>query len=237
MGNPGIPTYYRRMRPGNQAGAARAPVPHLAPLLPDEVLHLTGRGAVVLDTRVPVAFGGGHIPQAYNIGFGAQLATWAGWLMPQDVPMILVLERDEDSDAVATALWRVGFEHFAGYLSRGMDAWTERGFAVGHIPQVSAAEVHERAARGLVRVLDVRQQNEWREGHIPGALHLELGLDLPQQLDGLELDLNEPVAVVCLTSYRSSIAASVLMQRGFHRVENLLGGMTAWLNDALPVLV
>ena len=95
-GNPGIPAYYQRMRPTNQAGPEPFRLPQPQRLPPREVQHLAGHGAVVLDARAQVAFGGGHVPGAYNVPLGAMFATWVGWLVPHDAPLILVLERDDD---------------------------------------------------------------------------------------------------------------------------------------------
>jgi hydroxyacylglutathione hydrolase len=58
---------------------------------------------------------------------------------------------------------------------------------------------------------------------------------LPAQLETFVLDRARPVAVVCGTGYRSSIATSLLKQRGFASVLNTLGGMTAWQTASLPL--
>src|SRR5581483_4245600 len=93
-GNPGIPTYYARMRPTNQRGPAPLRLPEPRPQPPHEVQHLAGHGALVLDTRPNVAFGGAHVPGAVNVPLGATFATWVGWLLPADVPLLLVLDRE-----------------------------------------------------------------------------------------------------------------------------------------------
>ena len=235
-GNPGIPAYYRRMRPTNQAGPAPFRPPEPRPLPPSELQHLAGHGAVVLDTRANVAFGGGHIPGAYNVPLGSMLATWVGWLVPFDVPLLLVLEREEDWEVVTTALLRIGYEKFAGYLQFGMASWLEEGLPVARADQLSVHEVARlRQTRPDLQILDVRMVSEWQGGHIPGARHAPLGSALPDKLPQVGLDPTRPVAVVCGSGYRSSIATSLLQQLGFREVLNTLGGMTAWKEAGLPI--
>lgn len=235
-GDPAIPAYYARMRPTNQAGPGTVAAPQPRPLPPMEVLHLTGHGAVVLDTRANVAFGGAHIPGAFNVPLGAMLATWVGWLLPPDAPLVLVLERDDDWTTVTTALQRIGYERFAGSLQQGMAAWLEQGLAVARVLQLDVREVDQRRRQPGVQVLDVRMVSEWEEGHIAGARHLPLGSAMPDKLDELALDRVRPVIVVCGSGYRSSIATSLLRQRGFQEVWNTLGGMTAWQEAGLPTV-
>ena len=76
-----------------------------------------------------------------------------------------------------------------------------------------------------VTVLDVRRETEWEAGHIPGATHVP-GNDIVQR--AAEFADKEPLALVCGSGYRSSVAASLLSQRGFGRIYNVIGGMRAW---------
>ena len=235
-GNPGIPTYYRRMRPGNQEGAAAPQAPQPRPLPSGEVQHLAGHGAIVLDTRGHVAFGGGHVPGATNVGLEAMLVTWVGWLLPPDVPLVLVLERESDWDTVIAALARIGYERILGFLQGGMESWVGAGLPIERVEQLSATELDLlRQDRPEMQILDVRTDAEWAEGHIPGARHAPLGSSFPATVPELGLDATRPVAVVCGSGYRSSIAASLLQQRGFVRALNLLGGMDAWKQAGLPL--
>jgi hydroxyacylglutathione hydrolase len=235
-GNPGIPTYYTRMRPSNQRGPAPLRLPEPRPLPPYEVEHLAGHGACVLDTRPNVAFGGAHVPGAVNVPLGAMFATWVGWLLSADVPLALVLGRDDDWAPATTALLRIGYERFAGYAQFGMAAWVEAGLPVDRVEQLSVHELHRRLTkRADLQVLDVRMDSEWAEGHLEGAVHLPLG-DLPRELDQFGLDRARPLAVVCGSGYRSSISASLLKQHGFATVWNTLGGMTAWKQAGYPTV-
>ena len=241
-GDPAIPSYYRRMRPTNVGGPDdwRAPEPH--PLTPAEAHHLAGHNALVLDVRDYLGFGGGHVPGAVNVGLGPMLATWVGWLLPPDAPLVLVLDGAGDEErewtAVATALARVGYERLAGYLQGGMTAWISAALPIATVPQWSVQQLRERldadrAASRPVQVLDVRTAAEWDETHIAGATHLPLN-DIPDRAGDLHFDPARPVAVHCGSGYRSSIATSLLLGRGLRSVVNVAGSMSAWQAAGYP---
>lgn len=90
-------------------------------------------------------------------------------------------------------------------------------------PTVELTELPDPLPDDLV-VLDVREQDEWEEGHIEGATHIPLG-QLAQRT--AELDPSRRTLVVCAVGGRSARATSYLVQSG-HDAVNLDGGMTAW---------
>lgn len=103
----------------------------------------------------------------------------------------------------------------------------------GSVPvkQINPEQAHERLTAGAV-IVDVREADEWRQGHIDGALHLPLSriAELPQQVGR-----DEEVIVVCRSGNRSSVATGALMRGGYGNVSNLNGGMIAWQRRRLPV--
>ena len=78
--------------------------------------------------------------------------------------------------------------------------------------------------RNLV-VLDVREPAEYAFGHIPGALSIPLG-ELEQRL--AELNCDDDIYVICRTGNRSDMAATILAERGFKHVWNVVPGMSGW---------
>jgi hydroxyacylglutathione hydrolase len=78
----------------------------------------------------------------------------------------------------------------------------------------------------------VRFHHEWREGHVPGALHVELG-DLPEHLDGLPRD--RAYYALCAAGVRAATAASILEREGFEDVTLVEGGTEAWKQAGLPL--
>jgi hydroxyacylglutathione hydrolase len=92
--------------------------------------------------------------------------------------------------------------------------------------QIAVEELDARIREGKVaRVVDVRRPGEWQAGHIPDAAHVPLNT-LSDKAETLPAD--EPLAVICAGGYRSSIATSILEQKGFSRITNVVGGMAAW---------
>lgn len=78
--------------------------------------------------------------------------------------------------------------------------------------------------KGEIQVLDVREPEEWEQGHIPGAKHIPLA-ELPMRLN--ELDPAKETVVVCRSGNRSGKACDYLSARG-HKVVNMAGGMKEW---------
>jgi len=226
---PPVPTHYPRMKKVNAKGPpVIGNLPRCPALGPDEFAHAAERGQLV-DTRDMLAFGGGHISGALNIGGRPDLSVWAGWLLDPDRPVCLVLEQDRQLTRILPLLWRTGFTRFGGYLAGGMAAWQEAGRDMSELPQMTVHEV--RLALGTVQPLDVRKDNEWEGGHIPGARHIFLG-GLPERLN--ELDRDTPLATYCASGFRASIAASMLAAHGFSDVRNVPGSWMAWKKAGYP---
>jgi hydroxyacylglutathione hydrolase len=231
---PAVPPYWQRMRCQNQQGPALLGVLAEPPALTVTAFERLHReGAWVLDCRSPEAFGGAHIPKALNVGLSAAFPTWAGSVLPPDVPYLLVLEHPEELGSAAWELLRIGYELPQGWLAGGMTAWRTAAQDVETLPQWTVWELQEqlRKDRDLV-VLDVRQPQEWAQGHIAEARHLT-GAQLPERLD--EVPPGRRVATICGSGYRSSVAASFLSHHGHNRVFNVIGGMSAWKEAKLPL--
>lgn len=87
--------------------------------------------------------------------------------------------------------------------------------------------------REKLTVLDVRTTAEWNAGHIDGAVQIHGG-KLQERMH--EVPRDKPVAVICGSGYRASIAASFLQRNGYEDVANVVGGMTAWRAAGLPTV-
>jgi hydroxyacylglutathione hydrolase len=208
--------------------------PQLRAFSADEVDALRKQGAIILDTRSPDAFSGGHIPGALNVDLnGGQFGTRAAWLLTPGTPVVLVLESAEDLHAAASALIATGQDCIVGHLTGGMRAWDSSGRPLEMVRQMPTSELRERLAVGdrSFTLLDVREESEWKEGHIAGAIHVPFH-QLPRHLD--ELPSNKPVATICGGGVRSSTAASILQAQGFEPV-NVVGGMDAWKSAGYEV--
>lgn len=83
-------------------------------------------------------------------------------------------------------------------------------------------------------VLDVREANEYQQGHLANAVHIPLG-QLSKRIQELEKFRNQTLVAYCRTGNRSNSAARLLRKQGFSSVFNLAGGIVAWQNANLPV--
>jgi hydroxyacylglutathione hydrolase len=216
------------MRPINKRGPrVLGGLPLLKPLAPEEVRGLAESGAAVLDLRKRGAFFEAHIPGAYGIPLARSLGVWAGWLIPFAAPLVLVADSAADRLEAVRQLIRVGYDDFRGYLEGGLEAWANADLPVASVKTMRVAELREMLNSGGEPpvVLDVRHNNEWMAGHIPGAKHIENGrlpyIDLP-------LPKDRPIAVHCAASFRSTAAVSVLLRRGYHDLIAVQGGFDEW---------
>jgi hydroxyacylglutathione hydrolase len=232
---PPFPPYYRRMKTLNAEGPPiLGDLPGRDPIPVEEFHALVEAGNVVVDLRDQLAFGGGHVPGALGIGVDGSLSTWAAWVVPYDQPILLIPETPFAVDPAVRALVRVGLDRIRGWLEGGMNAWRQEGLPIATLPQMSIPELARALeSRDPVDVLDVRADGEWSAGHIEGAIHVHGGL-LEDRLDEVPRN-GRPLAVICGSGYRSTVAASVLKRAGFGDVRNVPGGMRAWRSAGLPV--
>jgi hydroxyacylglutathione hydrolase len=230
---PEAPAYFGRDVEANRGGAAAlGKLPKPAPLSPAEVEARRRAGAIVLDTRPASEFAAGHVPGAVHMGLSGQFASWGGTLLPAGAPILLVTEDEERVTESQTRLARVGIETVVGFLGGGIAAWDAAGLPLAKTEQVGVDELAARIAEGAAeQVLDVRRPGEWKAGHIASAVHIPLN-ELPDR--AAELDRSRPTHIICASGYRSSIATSLLEQRGFARAINVVGGMGAWTAARLP---
>jgi hydroxyacylglutathione hydrolase len=226
-----VPPYFAKMEQYNLKGAPRLkglPLPKALEITSFEDT-LFESDSVVVDTRLPNAFAGAHIPGSLNIPLGG-LSVYPGWVVDYAQRILLVVERKVDLARALRSFWRLGYDNVYGYLCSGMNRWQEAGKVISHFGTLSAAELYVNRNRFVV--LDVREPSEWAEGIIEDAQLMYFG-DFPQKADALSR--NKRYAIVCSVGTRASITASLLKQKGFE-VSNVLGGMMAWNKLGYPTV-
>ena len=212
------PAYFARLAEANRRGPAPVTgTPGLALLTPAGLSSLMGGGGQVIDVRPVADFAAGHIPGAVSIPLRGQFATWLGWLVPGKVPLGFVLADGQDPAEIAWQALKIGYEDLAGQLDGGMTAWHADGGPVQGTGLVTADRIGSRP------VLDVRQAAEYASGHIPGAVHVELG-DLPARTQ----DAPAGAVVMCGHGERAMTAASLLQRAGHRGLAVLAGGAQDW---------
>ncbi len=100
--------------------------------------------------------------------------------------------------------------------------------------EVTVEDIEARRARGeRFRLVDVREDDEWRAGHAAGAEHLGRGV-IERDIVARVPDKNEELILYCGGGFRSALAADNLQRMGYTRVRSLAGGWKAWLARGLP---
>ncbi len=101
------------------------------------------------------------------------------------------------------------------------------------IKSVPVSEAVRMVNRDSALVVDVREPDEFRNGHIPDAINIPLSA-LRTRVSELEKFKSRPLLISCRTSQRSAKAASMLRSQNFQSVHILAGGILAWQNENLP---
>lgn len=182
--------------------------------------------AVVLDVRPYESFAAQHIAGAYAIDLATNFPTFAGWVIPPEKEILLVANSYEQVQEAVTWLRRVGQDDTTGFLDGGMPAWASAGLPTRHVSLLSAGEFHEMLKEDAsLRVLDVRSAQEFSRGHLRRAVNIPVA---ELRTRHVELEPNTPMVVMCPGGNRSTLAVSLLLQRGFSRLMNLAGGLTGY---------
>jgi hydroxyacylglutathione hydrolase len=232
---PPEPNHYKHLKKVNSDGPPLLGHAPTATALPPEKFKevLEQEEVQLLDTRQMLAFGGGHIEGALNIGPRPELSVWAGQMLDHEKPLLLVVENEREVEWILWHLAYTGFTEFAGYLAGGMKAWENAGLPLRQLPQMTVHQLRDRLDD--LQVLDVRAPDEWEAGHIPGAKHYYVA-EMREGLDGAAgMDPDKPVAVYCDSGYRADIAASLLQSHGFEEVHNVPGSWQAWNNSGYEI--
>lgn len=190
-----------------------------------EVLDALAGGALLVDGRSPDQFALGHLRRAINIGLEGRYAEFAGSVLPSDVDIVLFSEPGLELEG-KNRLARIGFDRVIGYLDRPWEVMFDHRDDVQIAPRLTAQSFDQRTSEFAdVQVVDVRNPGEVAAGSIPNAIAIPVG-QLPSRCG--ELDPGKPTVVYCAGGYRSSVAASLLRQRGFGDVSDIVGGFSAW---------
>jgi glyoxylase-like metal-dependent hydrolase (beta-lactamase superfamily II)/rhodanese-related sulfurtransferase len=212
------PPYFLRLGEINRRGpAVLDQAPGLRPLDVTAVRAMLADGARLVDVRPVAEVAAVHVPGALSIPLRPVFASWLGWLAPHDRPLIILRAADQDPAEIAWQATKIGYTNLAGELSGGIDAWTAAGHATTSTRLVGPGDVEG-------RVLDIRQTPEFAAGHLPEALHVELG-ELPRRADEVP---GEPLVVMCGHGERAMGAASLLEHAGHRDLAVLTGGPADW---------
>ena len=234
QGMPEAPDHFSRCSAINRNGAvSTSELPEPKSLNPAEVLELL-KTHIIVDTRDQLAFSAAHLPGAYCLDLKGNFATFAGWVLPPNRPLILVLETMQDLAPALRGLHSVGLDGVVGYLDGGMPAWAACGYYTTRLESISVSELKERLDNAELTLIDTRLQSEWNEFHILNSIHAPTP-DLRHRY--AEWTGDKPVAFICNTGSRSILAASIMLHHNkMKKVINIIGGISAWVKAGLPTV-
>jgi rhodanese-related sulfurtransferase/glyoxylase-like metal-dependent hydrolase (beta-lactamase superfamily II) len=203
------------------------------PMAPRAVEAAIAEGALLVDARTNEQFDEAHVPgaisaSAYETGFATKVAK----VVPPDAELIVVAASDGYELEAAELLASVGLR-VRGHLEGGMTAWRSEGRPVRRIELIDPDELAERLDGDELVVVDVRDEDEFAEAHIPGSIHLPYGEVLDRQD---ELPRDRAIAAICSGGKRSGLAASILQREGFEQVVHVAnGGVGTWRRSGRPI--
>jgi glyoxylase-like metal-dependent hydrolase (beta-lactamase superfamily II)/rhodanese-related sulfurtransferase len=180
-------------------------------------------GALLVDVRTDMQFDDVHIEgsvciPSFSPGFGAKLA----WLADHDREVVFIGRDDADGRLAAQLALSVGVRNVGGLLAGGMTNWRQEGNPAGRTERLAAAALAARLAlEPELQLLDVRDRDEWDEGHVPGSVWIPWH-DIDSCPEGL--DAARPIAVACAAGKRSATAASLLKLHGAVEVIHVTDG-------------
>lgn len=220
-GQPEPPKYFAKMKKYNKSARRLLPqVPALSKLSKDQFVKAYKSGMTVIDTRKKEEFAAGFLPTSINIEGNNSFSTWAGWVLDYDEQFALIAEEDQIED-LTRKLMRIGLDNAYGYVSaiENLEIHLETADIVDY------NTVKKAVGKDDVQILDVRGDTEFKQGHIPGAEHVFVGL-LSDHLDQVRKD--KRVILHCQSGTRATVAYSILRKNGFEKVQNYSAGMADW---------
>lgn len=190
------------------SGAPRGAAPALSPA---EVAAALSTGVALLDLRPRDRFAAGHLVGALAVPFSRDaLPSRAAAVVAPGEPVLVVAEDAAVAAEAAAILAGVGRNPVRGYLDAPYAALAGLGLPLATLEQIGVEELARRVVAGATTVIDVREPFEWARGVIPGArliTHTLLREHVPELPRG-------PLAVICESGTRATIAASLLLRQG-----------------------
>jgi glyoxylase-like metal-dependent hydrolase (beta-lactamase superfamily II)/rhodanese-related sulfurtransferase len=187
--------------------------------------------ALILDTRNNGDFAKGFIPQSINIGLNGDFAPWVGALVADvNQPILLITENGLEEETV-TRLSRVGFDTIIGHLKNGFEDWKDANLEIDTVNRITPEQFAKEFKLSESTVIDVRKESEYEAEHIDEAYSKPLAY-----INEWIKDINpkEHFYLHCAGGYRSMMAASILLARGYRNFTEIEGGFNAIATTNIP---
>ncbi len=205
------PAYYAHMGPANAAGPGDIDLSAPQTADPAELRRRIDAGEWVVDLRSRTAFAAGHLPRSFSFGLDGSFVTYLGWIIPWGTPVTLLGETEDDVALAQREMVRIGIDRPAAMATGKPEDWAG-GEPLATFPVVSYDDVASARADGLhPYLIDLRRDDERREGYIVDTQHLPLH-QLLSRMD--EVPDDRQVWLHCAAGFRASVAASILAANG-----------------------
>lgn len=188
-------------------------------------------GALILDVRNNEDFEKGFVPQSINIGLDGDFAPWVGALIVDVKQPILLITDENSEEETVTRLSRVGFDNVLGFLKGGFEAWKNSGKEIDKVHRISATDFEKEIENKEVKIIDVRKESEYEAEHVDEAYNKPLAY-INEWINHLEP--TEHFYLHCAGGYRSMMAASILLARGYRNFTEIEGGFNAIAQTDVP---
>lgn len=213
-----LPPFFRRLPEVNRRGPRLyGEVPPLARLDLDAFRAALDSGAQVVDARTIGRYAAGHVRDSLSIALRPVFATWIGWLLDPSRPVAFVLDHDQDRHELVRQCLTVGIEELRGELAGGIRTWQDAGLPLATVDLITFDGLDGRD------IVDVRQRDEFRAAHVPGAHNVELGA----LVDAADVPAGR-VALMCGHGERAMTGASLLERRARDELVVVEGGPDDW---------
>ena len=226
---PEPPKYFAMMKHLNKVDRPLlTEVPKQKKLSAEEVKTAMSNGIKLIDTRNKVDFAAGFVPDSINIQGNNAFATWMGWFVNYQEKFMLVAS-DEQIEDLTRKLMRIGLDNVLGYISdiNTLDIELQKADIIG------IEEFKTYLNRDEIQVIDLRNDTEYKAGHIEGVPQVFIGT-LPENLEKISKD--KPLVIHCQSGDRATIGYSLLKKFGFKNVKNYSESINEWIKLGNPVM-
>lgn len=228
---PAPPKYFAVMKRVNKEGpAVVGGTPRVPKLDAKKLADLIQKKAWVVDTRSQEEYAAKHIIGTVGIPLRQRsFNTYAGWVLPYDQPIYLIVDEERLDEAAKDFLY-VGLDNIAGYFAP--DVLNEWPKELSSFELAQPGEIGDSVSNGDIEVLDVRAPHEFAAGHLPNAINIPL-THLFEEMKNVPQS-GKQLLIACRSGGRSFVAATILRSHGIKNIINLDGGFLAWTKSRLP---
>lgn len=207
LGN--YPSYYSHMAPLNRQGA-KSPILGEFPMVEEKELLslLVEKEPWIVDIRERTIYAEKHLYNTVNIEMGNSFLTYVGWIIPWEKELVLIGESEKQIIRAQKELARIGRERIRASTSSAINT-VDPKYRLSY-PIVDFKKVKNVYENQEITILDVRQQDEWQQSHIKGAINIPIHT-LNEKRD--ELPPGE-LWIHCASGFRAAIGASLLHGEG-----------------------